>query len=324
MDESFCFDNVVESDAYEHPFYPNFDDEESAALFRAFANEAWEGLGPDCTLGEQSTPSTCLPEQPSEEASVAYPTPSPTQSDSHASSTSKRVTAPVSANMMTGTRELSPPTPPTPVIPTPSDAPAPSPLPGIVSLPPTLSVDIAEASFAFANVAPESAQMAQSLGAGHTPSPPGTAYTSQSFSGYMTQDPTYSWSGAAPIPQGYLAQTMPGPFYPWNIMAMAPVAQPYPSQPWPAPVQVGNATASASPAQRYPMHTVPASVSATSSAISALPSNKRTFDFANPVMPAGFVANPNNHGRFQYVDGQRIYLNGPKPKRMRTGANQGT
>lgn len=48
-------------------------------------------------------------------------------------------------------------------------------------------------------------------------------------------------------------------------------------------------------------------------------SNKRTFEFVEPEVPGNFVANPNNHGRWQYDrHGNRHYLNAPKTKRART------
>ncbi|KAJ5380275.1 uncharacterized protein N7496_002703 [Penicillium cataractarum] len=44
-------------------------------------------------------------------------------------------------------------------------------------------------------------------------------------------------------------------------------------------------------------------------------SNKRTFEFVEPEVPENFVANPNNHGRWQYDrSGNRHYLNAPKTK----------
>jgi hypothetical protein len=47
-------------------------------------------------------------------------------------------------------------------------------------------------------------------------------------------------------------------------------------------------------------------------------SNKRTFEFVEPEVPENFVANPNNHGRWQYDrHGNRHYLNAPKTKRAR-------
>ncbi|OOQ90979.1 hypothetical protein PEBR_02006 [Penicillium brasilianum] len=48
-------------------------------------------------------------------------------------------------------------------------------------------------------------------------------------------------------------------------------------------------------------------------------SNKRTFDFVEPEIPENFVANPDNHGRWQYDrNGNRHYLNAPKTKITRT------
>ncbi|KAF3389316.1 hypothetical protein F1880_004127 [Penicillium rolfsii] len=47
-------------------------------------------------------------------------------------------------------------------------------------------------------------------------------------------------------------------------------------------------------------------------------SNKRTFEFIEPEVPESFVANPDNHGRWQYDrQGNRHYLNAPKTKRPR-------
>lgn len=48
-------------------------------------------------------------------------------------------------------------------------------------------------------------------------------------------------------------------------------------------------------------------------------SNKRTIEFVEPEVPENFVANPNNHGRWQFDrHGNRHYLNAPKTKRPRT------
>lgn len=45
-------------------------------------------------------------------------------------------------------------------------------------------------------------------------------------------------------------------------------------------------------------------------------SNKRMFEFVEPEVPENFVANPNNHGRWQYdKNGNRHYLNAPKTKK---------
>lgn len=45
-------------------------------------------------------------------------------------------------------------------------------------------------------------------------------------------------------------------------------------------------------------------------------SNKRSFQFVDPEIPQNFVANPNNHGRWQYDrQGNRHYLNAPKRSR---------
>lgn len=318
MDESLCFDDFVGSDTYEYPSNPHLDDEASAALFRAFTNEAWEGLGTESGLSsglrDQSAPSTRLGGQTSEATSKSS---SPSIFD--ASSTTERAAKPVPAKSMTGARNISPPTPLTPVIPTPNDALAHSPASGIVSIPPsTLSVNFAEAPIAFANMAPGSAQMPQTL------YPPGPAYASQSLSGHTMQGPTHPLSGAvqAPALQPYCAGPMPGPFYPSNVMATAPVAGPYSSQIWSAPVNQGNITTAPSFAVRYPMEMAPPPAPAMKSPTPAQ-TKKRTWEFASPMTPTGFVANPNNHGRFQYVDGQRIYLNGPKAKKLCSGGTQG-
>ncbi|KAJ5183633.1 hypothetical protein N7492_001249 [Penicillium capsulatum] len=46
---------------------------------------------------------------------------------------------------------------------------------------------------------------------------------------------------------------------------------------------------------------------------------KRTIEFMEPTVPYGFVANPNNHGRWSYDSaGNKHYLNAPKVKRQRT------
>ena len=45
-------------------------------------------------------------------------------------------------------------------------------------------------------------------------------------------------------------------------------------------------------------------------------SNKRSFQFVDPETPQNFVANPNNHGRWQFDrQGNRHYLNAPKRPR---------
>lgn len=46
---------------------------------------------------------------------------------------------------------------------------------------------------------------------------------------------------------------------------------------------------------------------------------KRTFEFLEPTVPVGFVANPNNHSRWEYdAAGKRHYMNAPKVKRQRS------
>jgi hypothetical protein len=48
-------------------------------------------------------------------------------------------------------------------------------------------------------------------------------------------------------------------------------------------------------------------------------SNKREIHFLEPEVPQNFVANPNNHGRWDIdTNGTRYYLNAPKTKRRRT------
>lgn len=46
---------------------------------------------------------------------------------------------------------------------------------------------------------------------------------------------------------------------------------------------------------------------------------KQTFEFLEPTVPVGFVANPNNHSRWEIDSaGKRHYMNAPKAKRQRT------
>ena len=46
----------------------------------------------------------------------------------------------------------------------------------------------------------------------------------------------------------------------------------------------------------------------------------QTFSFMQPTVPTGFVANPNNHGRWEYDRaGNRRYLNAPKDKKKDAG-----
>lgn len=333
MDESFWFDDSVGSDAYEHPSYPLLDDEESTALFEAFTNAAWEGLrtesGLSSGMGVQGAPSTSLGEQTSEATSDLSSSPSTrphfsasSSSISSVSSASERVPKPVSTKGMTGARKCSSPTPPTPVIPTPSGVPAQSPVLGIASIPPsTLSVDFAEAPIAFASMASGTVQMPQNTGYGRILCPPGIAYASQSFSGRTMQGPTYTPSGAiqAPALQPYCAGTMPSPFYPWNVMATAPIAEPYSSQKRSAPVNPGNNITAPSWAMRYPTEMAPPPAPAMNPPPIPAPSKKRAWEFVDPVMPKGFVANPDNHGRFQRINGKMVYLNGPKAKKLRSG-----
>lgn len=48
-------------------------------------------------------------------------------------------------------------------------------------------------------------------------------------------------------------------------------------------------------------------------------SNKREIHFLEPEVPRNFVANPNNHGRWDIdTNGNRYYLNAPRTKRRRT------
>lgn len=48
-------------------------------------------------------------------------------------------------------------------------------------------------------------------------------------------------------------------------------------------------------------------------------SNKRPFTFVDATVPENFMANPNNHGRWEVdASGRRRYLNAPRNKRPRT------
>lgn len=349
MDELLHFDDFVGSDAPEHPSDSSFPDDESAALFRALTNpEIWEG--PDSGLsfdsgsgsGDQSTPATSLGRQTSEATSDKSSPTLPIFSASPASFTSatspERATRPVSANNTTGVQTISSATTPTPVVPTLSDAPAHSPTPGIASISPmalsvnplavsvdplALGVDFAEAPIAFANMAPGSSQALY---------PPGPAYASQSSSGLIMQGPAHPSSGAAQAPalQPFFPGTMSGPFDSWGVEAAAPVAEPYPPQTWSAmPIQANTAAAAPSSGLQHPVEMMPPpgpammlpSPPPAMSPPAPAPSRKRTFEFVEPVVPKGFVANPDNHGRFLYANGNRTYLNGPKNKRPRNDGN---
>lgn len=52
------------------------------------------------------------------------------------------------------------------------------------------------------------------------------------------------------------------------------------------------------------------------------PAQQQQFTFAPTTMPANFVANPNNHGRWSIDEsGKRHYLNGARSKRPREGCS---
>ncbi|KAI3103618.1 hypothetical protein CBS147333_7479 [Penicillium roqueforti] len=54
------------------------------------------------------------------------------------------------------------------------------------------------------------------------------------------------------------------------------------------------------------------------SSLSAASPKKRTFEFAENIVPTNFVANPNNHARWTVSpNGDRTYLNGPQAKKAR-------
>lgn len=331
MDEPLCFDEAVASGAYEDPCYPLFNDEESDALFRAFTNKAWEGLGPVSNLGVQSTSPMCLPAQTLEEAPVVHstsPSSAPSSLFSSSPSPSKRVTKPVSNNMMTGLGKVTPPTPTSPVVQNDVPAPAPAPaanfLTGSVDLSAAFSASMVAASVAFANTIPAAAHVQQNFDLGQAPIAPTSAYTGQYQPELVTQSPTFTWSRAAPapVPLQYAMQSMPPPPYYWDVMPMAPVFQQLPPQAWPAPVPRDSTAAVASFGQQHQAQQMSASAPVNRPTVSATPPKKRTLEFVDPVVPKGFVANPNNHGRFQYVDGQRIYMNGAKAKKLRKSATQ--
>ncbi|KAJ5168282.1 uncharacterized protein N7482_003876 [Penicillium canariense] len=111
--------------------------------------------------------------------------------------------------------------------------------------------------------------------------------TMHSATEYSSEDPMYSrmhYPGHAHIqhPVGYGPPFM---FYPPMGYWMHPIHPTYP-MPHPAPPP-------------------PASIPATS--------KKRAFEFIEPEMPSNFIANPNNHGRWEFdSSGKRRYLNAPK------------
>ncbi|KAJ5707033.1 hypothetical protein N7488_006834 [Penicillium malachiteum] len=80
--------------------------------------------------------------------------------------------------------------------------------------------------------------------------------------------------------------------------------QPQPQQPQPQPQPYLGPRAVPQPVPSQPANPQPTTP-------------KRVFEFINTTVPRGFVANPNNHGRWQ-VDGngQRHYLNAPAAKRQ--------
>lgn len=341
MDELYCFDVFVGSGAFEHSSYSFFPDEESEALFRALTNhETWEG--PDSGLssgsstgsGEKTTPATSQGRQMSE-ATSGNTSPTlpifPASAASLPSTSPERATWPVPANNTTGVQNISSAATPTPVAPSLSGAPAHSSTPGIASTsqltlcfnpqalsvdPLTLSVNFAEAPIASANMAPGPRQALY---------PPGPFCPSQSSSGLIMQGPAHPPSGApqAPELQSFFPGPMSGPFDSWAVEAAAPVTQPCPPQTWSAMPIHANTSAALSSGLQHPVETMQPSASAmmqpppcpAMKSAAPAPSNKRAFQFVEPVVPKGFVANPENHGRFQYENGNRVYLNGPINKR---------
>ncbi|KAJ5730001.1 uncharacterized protein N7483_004509 [Penicillium malachiteum] len=104
-------------------------------------------------------------------------------------------------------------------------------------------------------------------------------------------------------PQTSMAQFPPQ--FQYHSQTMRPMPYPmYPQQqpPQPQPQQQPYSGPRALPPQQA--HPQPAAP-------------KRVFEFVNATVPEGFVANPNNHGRWQVdSNGKRQYLNAPAAKRQ--------
>lgn len=307
MGESPHFDNTVGSGAYEHTPYPMFDDEESEALFRAFTvNSDWESVSPESSSSKST--SSLRSSQTLEEGVVSTPAPQPhSQLSSTSSTPARRAT-----NTKTGA-QATPSTPATSVLPTPSDV-----SPSDVATPLTPSVDLVEAYLAFTTALPGSARVSYNFGSGYTTSPLGPPCTSQIDYSHMVQAPDYFCNGAAPVslPQQYAMECMATSSYPWGF---TPVPQQQPLPTW-SLVPQSSPFAMAPAPHQAPIHVSHASASAMNPPIPAPGVSKRKFEFADPVVPTGFKPNPDNHARFEYKNGRRIYLNSREGKKLRTGA----
>ncbi|KAJ5732679.1 hypothetical protein N7493_004160 [Penicillium malachiteum] len=105
------------------------------------------------------------------------------------------------------------------------------------------------------------------------------------------------------------------PQFQYHPQFMPPMAHPM-YQPQPQPQQQPYIGPRAVP-QPVPHHPVPPQPVPSQSVNPQPTTPKRVFEFINTTVPEGFVANPNNHGRWQVdSNGQRHYLNAPAAKRQ--------
>lgn len=181
------------------------------------------------------------------------------------------------------------------------------------------------------------------------PSPPPTepapmiVDTSVSSAGSSTrqQSPPTPPTALPQVPVTYnIIEVWPGVYaqvlqaYPMMPVTMSPPAQgPFgvPSfAPWPMHSYISHPSQSSIP--EYPNQMMPhQNLFHFGMNTTALPqtasqrapaSNKRAFEFVEPTVPEKFVANPNNHGRWEIDSvGNRKYLNAPKVKRPRVSGN---
>ncbi|KAJ5632607.1 hypothetical protein N7490_008946 [Penicillium lividum] len=160
---------------------------------------------------------------------------------------------------------------------------------------------------------PQNIQLQQMFPQSFYPQP---VYAQPMYTPHMYNQPIYPPFGPelsaqpnmtmAPVyPMDYNCNVLPYGFIPSQFQQtyqMAPPMGPLVNQQqlFIEPAPIAPPSKRITPAQ----HTVPAS-------------NTRGFDFINTTCPGDFVANPNNHGRWEYDrHGQRRYLNAPAVKRL--------
>ncbi|KAJ5679424.1 hypothetical protein N7462_007668 [Penicillium macrosclerotiorum] len=289
-----------------------FDDDESAALFRAFTNQDWEGLGPNSGLHNNNTSDEAgtikllndvdrtlspLPFITLDISDHEISMHTNTNSDGSRSTTELPESTTDTDSVIERSQAKSS-TPPTPKVPTPPSTPGPPCLGVPSAASPSISYSrpmhgcLEQSSYLTTGF--QAPGLAQIFGF-PVPAP------MHNVTEYPGQPPIFHPLVYPPPPPNYHLMEYYGQFSPYNQIMYPPVGFP--------------------PVQFYP--TIPPAVSPprvpTQPCRPAPP--KRTFEFIDPTVPADFVANPNNHGRWQYdQNGNRHYLNAPKNKKPRVRA----